>query len=91
MRRLQNNSLAKVRTNAFLKQAQRTSAFWNLVGIHFWGCAGHNIILILLVAIAIDSGISSGMAAMIYLTLTVVSTATRFATPVLPTGWAARR
>ncbi len=83
VRRLQNNSLAKVRTNAFLKQAQRTSAFWNLVGIHFWGCAGHNIILILLVAIAIDSGISSGMAAMIYLTLTVVSTATRFATPVL--------
>ncbi len=83
VRRLQNNDLAKVRTDAFVKQAQRTSTFWNLIGIHFWGCAGHNIILLLLVAIAIESGISDGLAAMVYLTLTVVSTATRFATPVL--------
>ncbi len=83
VRRLQNNAVAKLRTNVFLKQVQKTFAFWNLATIHGLGCAGHNIILILLVAIAIDDGISSGMAAMIYLTLTVVSTATRFATPVL--------
>ncbi len=83
VRRLQNNAIAKLRTNIFLKQVQKTFAFWNLATIHGLGCAGHNIILILLVAIAIDDGISSGMAAMIYLTLTVVSTATRFATPVL--------
>ena len=83
VRRLQNNEVAKLRTNVFLKQVQKTSAFWNLATIHGLGCAGHNIILILLVAIAIDDGISSGMAAMIYMTLTVVSTATRFATPIL--------
>ena len=83
IRRLQDNELAKVRTDVFLKQAQRTSAFWNLVGIHFWGCAGHNIILILLVAMATDAGISKGMAVAIYITLTVVSTITRFAVPVL--------
>ena len=83
VRSLQNNAVAKLRTQVFLKQVQKTGAFWNLATIHGLGCAGHNIILILLVAIAIEDGISSGVAAMVYLTLTVVSTATRFATPVL--------
>ncbi len=83
IRRLQNNDVAKVRTDVFLKQAQKTNAFWNLVGIHFWGCAGHNIILILLVAMATDSGLTKGMAVAVYVTLTVVSTITRFAVPVL--------
>ncbi len=83
VRRLQNNAIAKLRTQVFLKQVQKTFAFWNLSTIHGLGCAGHNIILILLVAIAIDDGISGGMAAMIYLALTVVSTLTRFAVPVL--------
>ena len=83
VRSLQNNDVAKLRTDVFLKQVQKTFAFWNLATIHGLGCAGHNIILILLVAIAIDDGISSGVAAMIYLSLTVVSTVTRFATPVV--------
>ena len=83
VRSLQNNAVAKLRTDVFLKQVQRTFAFWNLATIHGLGCAGHNIILILLVAIAIEDGISDGTAAMVYLSLTVVSTATRFATPVL--------
>ena len=83
VRRLQNNAVAKLRTNVFLKQVQKTTAFWNLATIHGLGCAGHNIILILLVAIAIDDGISGGMAALVYLILTLVSTATRFATPVI--------
>lgn len=83
VRRLQNNAIAKLRTRTFLKEVQKTGTFWNLATIHGLGCAGHNIILILLVAIAIDAGISDGMAAMIYLTLTVVSTLTRFATPVV--------
>lgn len=83
VRRLQNNAVAKLRTQVFFQQVQRTGAFWNLATIHGLGCAGHNIILILLVAIAIEDGISSGVAASIYLVLTLVSTATRFATPVL--------
>ena len=83
IRRLQNNDLARLRTDVFLKQAQRTSAFWNLIGIHFWGCAGHNVILILLIAMATAAGISKGTAVSIYITLTVVSTLTRFAVPVL--------
>ena len=83
VRRLQNNAVAKLRTNVFFQQVQRTGAFWNLATIHGLGCAGHNIILILLVAIAREDGISAGMAALVYLVLTLVSTATRFATPVI--------
>ena len=83
VRRLQNNESSKIRTKEFLKQAKNTSAFWNLVGIHFWGCAGHNVILIFLVAMAVDRGLSQGVGAGIYIVMTAVSTITRFAVPVL--------
>lgn len=84
IRFLQGNESAKVRSTVFLKQAQRTPSFWNLIGIHFWGCAGHNIILIFLVAIAEadEVGLSRGMAVAVYITLTVVSTLTRFGVPI---------
>ncbi|HCP23642.1 MAG TPA: hypothetical protein DIT90_05890 [Dehalococcoidia bacterium] len=90
IRRLQNNDLAKTRTRIFLKQAQKTAAFWNLVGIHFWGCAAHNIILILLVAMATDSGLDKGTAVAVYITLTVTSTLTRFGTPVMADRFGAK-
>jgi MFS family permease len=84
IRRLQDNPEAKVRASVFLKKAQGTTSFWNLIGIHFWGCAGHNVILIFLVAIAEDDsiGLSRAMSVAIYVTLMVVSTITRFAVPV---------
>ena len=83
IQRFQTGPTARIRTKAFLKEAQRTSAFWNLVGIHFWGCAGHAIIIVFLVAIAVDNGISRGVAAGIFLTFYLISTITRFAVPVL--------
>ncbi|PKB67026.1 MAG: hypothetical protein BZY81_05640 [SAR202 cluster bacterium Io17-Chloro-G4] len=81
---LQGNESARVRSSVFLKQAQRTTSFWNLIGIHFWGCAGHNIILVFLVAITEDEsvGLSRGMAVAIYIILTIVSTLTRFGVPI---------
>ena len=83
VRQMQNNDLSKIRTKEFLKHAKKTSAFWNLVGIHFWGCAGHNVVLILLVAMAKDAGLSQGMAVGVYIVMTAVSTITRFAVPVV--------
>ncbi len=79
---LVGGNIAKVRTSVFIRQAQRTHAFWNLIGIHFWGCAGHNIILMGIVAMAIERGISLGAAAGVYGTLTIVSTITRFLVPI---------
>jgi MFS family permease len=80
---VQVGDVAKVRTQVFLHQAQRTGAFWNLIGIHFWGCAGHSIILVYLVAMAEDEGVSKGLAAGAFVTLSVASTITRFAVPVI--------
>ncbi len=80
---VQTGEIAKVRTKVFVKQAKRTGAFWNLIGIHFWGCAGHAIILVYLVAIAEDEGVSKGLAAGAFVTLSVTSTVTRFAVPVI--------
>ena len=80
---VQTGEIARIRTKVFLKQAQRTGAFWNLIGIHFWGCAGHAIILVYLVAMAEDEGVSRGLAAGAFVTLSVTSTITRFAVPVI--------
>ena len=80
---VQTGEVAKVRTKVFQKQAQKTSAFWNLIGIHFWGCAGHAIILVYLVAMAEDEGVSKGLAAGAFVTMSVTSTITRFAVPVI--------
>ena len=90
VKRMQNNDLAKTRTRVFLKQAQKTTAFWNLVGIHFWGCAAHNIILILLVDMAREAGLSDVTSVVVYITLTVISTVTRFGTPVMADRFGAK-
>ena len=83
IRRVQVGEIAKIRTKVFFKQAQRTLAFWNLIGIHFWGCAGHAIVLVYLVAIAEAEGVAPGLAAGAFVTLSVTSTVTRFAVPVM--------
>ena len=51
---------AKERARVFIQQAKRTVTFWNLIGIHYWGCMGHNIINVLIVAIAVDRGTVAG-------------------------------
>ena len=61
--KLQNDETAKIRARVFLQQAQRTATFWNLINIHCWGCMGHQIINVLVVAIAVDRGLSLGIAA----------------------------
>ena len=83
IKKIQTGEIAKVRSKVFLKQAQRTSAFWNLISIHFWGCAGHAIILLYLVAMAEDEGVSTALAAGAFVTMSVTSTITRFAVPVI--------
>ena len=79
----QKDNTARVRTSVFLRQAQRTNAFWNLIGIHFWGCMGHNIFIVFLIAMAIDQGLSRGTAIGAYICLMVVSMIARFWVPIM--------
>ena len=46
---------AKARTSVFLRQVRRTPAFWSLIGIHYWGCAGHAIVIVFLPAMIINT------------------------------------
>ena len=82
IRRLQGDDAAKIRTSVFLRQAQRTGAFWNLIGIHFWGCMGHNIFIVFLIAMAVDQGLSRESSVGAYITLTAVSMGSRFFVPI---------
>ena len=81
--RPQKDETAKIRAKVFLQQAQRTSTFWNLIGIHFWGCMGHNIINVLLVAIAVDRGLSLGVAAGVLATQQITGVFARGAVPII--------
>jgi sugar phosphate permease len=63
IQKLQRDEISKIRARVFLQEAQRTFTFWNLIGIHYWGCMGHNIINVLIVAFAVDRGLSPGVAA----------------------------
>ena len=74
---------ARVRAKVFIQQAKRTATFWNLIGIHYWGCMGHNIINVLVVAIAVDRGLSLGMAAGVLATQQGVGVVARGAMPVV--------
>src|SRR6266850_2277277 len=80
---LHEGPVAQIRARVFLKQAQRIGAFWNLIGIHFWGCMGHNSLLLFLPTIAIERGLSPALAAGVYTTMNVSSALTRFAVPII--------
>ena len=82
-RQLRNNDAANIRASVFIQRARRTATFWNLIGIHYWGCMGHNIINVLIVAIAVDRGLSVGMAAAVLAVQQGVGVIGRGAVPVV--------
>ncbi|PKB83895.1 MAG: hypothetical protein BZY88_01300 [SAR202 cluster bacterium Io17-Chloro-G9] len=83
IKEMQEPAVAQIRSKVFMQQAQRTGTFWNLIGIHFWGCAGHAIIMAFLVTIAEFNGIAKGPAAGLFIALSVVSTISRFGVPIV--------
>ena len=81
---------ARERASVFIRQAKRTVTFWNLIGIHYWGCMGHNIINVLVVAIAVDRGLSLGVAAGVLAAQQGVGVIARGAVPVVAERWGCR-
>ncbi len=61
----------------------RTNAFWNLINVHFLGCAGHAVILVGLVPMAIHRGLDPLAAAGVLTFVSLVSVVMRFLAPVL--------
>ena len=72
-----------LRIKVFGQHMRRTRAFWNLPTIHGLGCAGHGIILIFTIPLAVEQGISLTGAALILSVISVFSIAGRFVIPIL--------
>ena len=81
---------ARVKAKVFIQQAKRTFTFWNLIGIHYWGWMGHNIVNVLVVAIAVDRGLSLGLAAGVLAAQQGVGVIARGAVPVVAERWGCR-
>ena len=90
MQRPRTDETSKVRARVFLQQARRTVTFWNLIGIHYWGCMGHQIINVLVVAIAVDRGLSLGAATGVLAAQQTVGVVARAAVPVVAERWGCR-
>lgn len=74
--------MEKLRLKEFNAQIRSTKEFWDLPLIHSLGCAGHGIILIYSIPIAVEQGISLTGAALILSLINVFSIGSRFFTPI---------
>ena len=90
IQRPRRDEATKIRARVFIQQARRTVTFWNLIGIHYWGCMGHNIINVLIVAIAVDRGLSLGVAAGVLAAQQGAGVVTRGVVPVIAEHWGCR-
>ena len=81
----------KLRLKVFNQQMRRTHAFWNLPIIHALGCAGHGIVIIYVVPLAVQQGLSLATAAVIIAIIMLVSVISRLVTPVLAENHGARK
>ena len=76
-------SMEKLRLKVFNQHIRRTMAFWNLPTIHALGCAGHGVIMVYIIPMAVAQGISLTSGAVILTIISLVSIVGRFITPVL--------
>ena len=73
----------RLRARVFNQHTRRTKAFWNLPSIHFLGCAGHGIVMIFVVPLAVSRGLDLSTAAWALGIISLMSIPSRLFTPVL--------
>src|SRR5262245_40135905 len=76
-------ALERQRRQVFMHYVRRTRAFWDLPLIHGLGCAGHGIVLIYVVPLAVERGLTLVAASVILSLISVMSIASRFLTPIM--------
>ncbi len=72
----------KLRAKVFNQRLRRTKAFWNLPTIHALGCAGHGIVLLYVIPIAVDRGIDLISAGIMITIISLMSIVSRLVTPI---------
>ena len=68
----------------------KTDSFWHLINIHFWGCVGHAVILVAVIPMAVNKGLSLVEASGILSIIAVVSISSRFAAPIIGDKYGSR-
>ena len=76
-------SIDKSKAQLFARYIRETKAYWNLSSIHFLGCAGHAIIIVYIIPIAVHAGVSLVAAASLLTVMSAVSVSTRLLVPIL--------
>ena len=66
----------------FKGHMRKTAAYWNMSSIHFLGCVGHAVILIWIIPMATQGGLTLVGASLIITVMSVVSIVTRLTTPI---------
>lgn len=80
---VRSRDVEKLRLKVFTSHMRRTKAFWNLPLIHGLGCAGHGIVLIYSIPLAVEQGLSLTAAGGILGFISLFSIGGRFITPIL--------
>ena len=76
-------NMEQLRAKVFHSHVRRTKAFWNLPAIHGLGCAGHGIVMVFAVPLAVQRGVPLTEAAWILGIISLVSISSRLLTPIL--------
>jgi MFS family permease len=76
-------AIERLRRKVFTQHMRRTRAFWYLPLIHGLGCAGHGIVLIYVVPLAVEQGLTLVSASVILSLISVCSIGSRLLTPIV--------
>jgi len=76
-------AIERLRRQVFTQHMRRTRAFWSLPLIHGLGCAGHGIVLIYVVPLAVEQGLTLVSASVILSLIAVWSIGGRLLTPMV--------
>jgi len=86
-----DRAMESLRLKVFNQQIRQTKAFWNLPIIHALGCAGMGIVLIYVIPLAVEQGLSTTEAAFTITVISLVSIVSRLGAPVVAEAWGPRK
>src|SRR5262245_51067672 len=80
-------AIERLRRRVLTQHMRRTRAFWYLPLIHGLGCAGHGIVLLYAVPLAVERGLTLVAASVILSLISVCSIGSRLLTPIVAERW----
>jgi MFS family permease len=80
-------AVERLRRQVFTQHMRRTRAFWSLPLIHGLGCAGHGVVLLYAVPLAVERGLTLVSASVILSLISVCSIGSRLLTPIVAERW----